>query len=100
MITSRRIPIALASAVAALAIGLAAPASATDLAVPGKTVQQAQTTRIVVPAVPRARPTMIRKRLAAKYRMRLLSARPVAPFPAPITRIAAHWPILMLGIGY
>jgi hypothetical protein len=98
MMTSRRVPVALAAAAAALAIGLSATASAADLSVRERTAEPVQTARTAMPA-PRVHPLVFRKRIAARYRARLLSARPVAPLP-PVTRIAANWPLLILGIGY
>jgi hypothetical protein len=103
MITSRRIPLWLASAAAALAISFSATAA--DLSATPKTADQAQPTRTAMP-VPKARPLVVRKRVAVRYRARLLSARPwtarpayLLP-PAPVARVASAWPMLMLGIGY
>ena len=99
MITSRRIPVWLASAAVALAISL--PAAAADLSASPKTAEEAQTTRTAMP-VPKARPLVARKRVAVRYRARLLAARPSVARPAylPVARVAYAWPVLMLGIGY
>jgi hypothetical protein len=102
MITSRRIPLWLASAAAGLAISVSATAA--DLSASPQTAEQAQPMRTAMP-VPKARPTVVRKRVAARYRARLLSARPWVArpaylAPAPVARVASAWPVLMLGIGY
>jgi hypothetical protein len=102
MITSRRIPVWLASAAVALAISL--PATAADLSASPKTAEEAQTIRTAMP-VPKARPLVARKRVAVRYRARLLAARPWVArpaylLPAPVARVAYAWPVLMLGIGY
>ena len=103
MKTSRRIPIALASAAAVLTIGFSAAAA--DLSASPQTAEQAQPTRTAMP-VPKARPLVVRKqRVAVRYRARLLSARPWVARPAylppaPVARVASAWPMLMLGIGY
>ena len=103
MITiSRRIPVALASAAAVLTISFAAAAA--DLSASPRTAEQAQPMRTAMP-VPKARPLAVRKRVAVRYRARLLAARPWVArpaylAPAPVARVASAWPVLMLGIGY
>jgi hypothetical protein len=103
MIMSRRVRVALAAAAAAVAIGVSVPTSAADLSAPGQAAEQAQTVRTAMP-VPKARPMVVRKRVAARYRflgMRPWIARPAPPPLAPVARLAAaHWPMLLLGIGF
>ena len=51
---------------------------------------------------PRGSPLVARKRVAVRYRARLLAAGPWVAQPAylPVARVASAWPVLMLGIGY
>jgi hypothetical protein len=102
MITFRRIPVLVASAAAALAISFSTAVSAADLSGAPKAVE-AQPVRTAMP-LPKARPSIVRKRVAVRYRTRLLAPRPwiVRPAylpPAPVARVAVAWP-LMLGIGF
>ena len=94
---SRGLKVALASAAALLAVSLAAPASAQDRP-PQSSGQTAQSAATEAPA-PKARPVR-KKRVASAVRR----ARP-APVPywyyyRPYERVAAHWPMLFIGVGF
>ncbi len=93
----RGLKVVLASAAALLAVSLAAPASAQDR-LPQSSGQTAQSAATEVPA-PKARPPVRKKRVASAVR------RPI-PRPAPYwywpyyERVAVHWPMLFIGVGF
>jgi hypothetical protein len=94
-----RARVVLAAAATFAAINLSAPAwSAASNSVPDRVAEDAEKAQAHVPT-PKARP--VRKRVAVAAPVRRLSAPPVVyPWYAPYPRVAVHWPVLILGIGY
>ena len=85
-------------ATALLALSLTAPAAATET----RSLSPALTSEVSsagIP-VPRARPAYLRKRIGAWPIVRPTSQQ-IASIWAPYRRVVvAHWPVLMLGIGF
>jgi hypothetical protein len=94
----RRLNVALVAAAALTAATWSVPAAANGERPPGAAVSEK-----VVDATPKkAKRTAVRKRIASVRRMPapIPRAVPYTWFSPPYERIAAHWPILMLGIGF
>jgi hypothetical protein len=93
---SRGLKVVLASAAALLAVSLAVPASAQDRPAQssGPAAQSAATE---VPA-PKARPVVRKKRVAS---VRRPVARPAPYWYWPYyERVAVHWPMIFVGVGF
>jgi hypothetical protein len=97
MTTLRRLNIALAAAAALTAATWSLPASANGEK-PGPTVSQKSAD---VTVQKKARRAAMRKRIAWAHRIRP-PIRPAVQYTwlAPYERVAAHWPVLILGIGF
>jgi hypothetical protein len=93
--TRFRLNIALVAAVALSAAAWSAPASAN-----GERQGAAASHKAAdVTAPTKARRAALRKRIAWRVRQPLPRAVP-AGWYVPYERVAAHWPILFLGVGY
>jgi len=88
--------ITILGAAALVAFTLSTPASANDEP-SGSTVSISDLSSANVP-LPRSRPASVRKRAASDWRA---ASRQIAWFFPPYRPFGtAHWPVLMLGIGY
>src|SRR5262245_26004273 len=95
-----RMNVTLACAGALLATSLVLPALAETGAAQSATEASAAD-RTDVP-IPKARPAPIRKRIASAAPVRRVSP-PPAPYwyyYRPYERVAVHWPILFIGVGF
>jgi hypothetical protein len=97
MIGSRYRNLAVASAAAVLALGLSVPAQADDNGGSPNAAAMTEVSSAEIPA-PRVRPAVVRKRVAAAAPVyRPLPRQDLVSRPY---RIAAHWPILFIGVGW
>jgi hypothetical protein len=87
------------SAAALLILNLAIPASADDEP-SGSAVNVSDVSSANIP-LPRSRPAFVRKRVASEWPTARPAPRQVAWFFGPYRPVvAAHWPVLMLGVGF
>ena len=102
MFVSRRRSVLFTSAAALFALSLSLPASAETTAAEDMAAVAASPDAAANAAeipTPRARPAPVRKRTATVVRT-------VSPRPEPLRvaphyqRLAAHWPILFIGVGW
>jgi len=104
MMGSRGRQFLLAAAAAVLVTGLSLPAWAETNAedAPAATeAQNANAADVTRVPMPRARPaSVVRKRIASAAPIHRVAARPARYCWWPYQRVAAHWPILILGVGY
>ncbi|MFL5101464.1 MAG: hypothetical protein ACJ8E5_12760 [Xanthobacteraceae bacterium] len=98
MIGSRYRNLAVASAAALLAVSLSVPAQADNSTSPSAAAVTDVSSANV--PTPRARPAAVRKRVASTASVYRAQPRQDASLVSRPYRMAAHWPVLFIGVGW